>query len=731
MIHFDWKCGERIELDDMAYAVERRVPTGVQFVAIGDGTVTTISDVDLFKAFEQGRLRRHIAPSNASPVRLLNPPARDFTAFPEKQRKTAIARCRLVDALLAECGTLEMGNAALATAIERVRSLPDMPKHLSISTVRRLIRAHKAAPGPLGKGDVLSNVPGQRGPRRRRIDGHVRLLIDEGLAKHWLKLEPDQLQAIYWRVEASVAAENRHREQGAENGKPVALLKMPSLATFYRIVAEYDDRDRIKKQDGARASRNAYRQDLKTYEEHVPMGVLEIDHTPVDVTVVDANDLVLGRPTLTIAIDRCSRMVVAFVLHWEGESYAAIMMTLRHAIRPKTYVREMFGDKIKNEWPCWGLPFMICIDNGTAGHSHNLDAACESLGNIAIDYTETRRPQHKAKVERVFSTFNSYLFHALPGASLVRGRDSDYNPATAARIELHALNLAFHRMIIDFYNSKYHHGLRDIPIDVWRAGIEKHKPRTPSHIDDLDVLSSGSKTRLLTNQGIRIFGLRYNVLALEMLRVEAKGDVTVNVRYDPTDITKIQVHDAVRARYINVECLDADVHGLSLWQWNAIRQRQVEKKKNNDRSGIWSERNAIVDELAEHSKKHGNRKRGKRHAARHHSATATPDQLASREPIDLKKPPPAHALRGRIRGNRLTDYTTIPDLPPAAVKATPTAIPDLPLDNDGFNTTQKNPETPKPVLEIVPHGPGKDARNDDSDFEEFLSKNPFTARRHR
>jgi putative transposase len=43
------------------------------------------------------------------------------------------------------------------------------------------------------------------------------------------------------------------------------------------------------------------------------MDVLQIDHTPVDVMVVDAERrLSIGRPWLTVAIDVASRMVAGF-----------------------------------------------------------------------------------------------------------------------------------------------------------------------------------------------------------------------------------------------------------------------------------------------------------------------------------------------------------------------------------------------------------------------------------
>lgn len=737
----DFKTGERIELDGIAFVVERRTPSGIQMCGVGDGFPRTVTDEDLVVAFMEGRLRRHVVPAGATPLRTLNPPSRDFTAIPERRRATAAARCLFVETLRAEFGGLVIGDEDLRRAVERLKALDGMPKHLSPSTARRLIRVYKAAPGPLGKGDLLANVPGRPGPKRRRTHGTVALMIDDALSEQWLTPTPDELLATYWQVHAAVDRENALRAQRPDDPTGPLPLRMPSLATFYRIVAEYDDKDRVRKQDGSRAARNSYQPVLATPEERKPMGALEIDHTPIDVIVVDVNGLVLGRPTLTIAVDRCSRMIVGFALHWEGESYAGIMMALRHAIMPKTYLREAFGDAIANDWPCWSLPSTIVIDNGPANHSHNLDAACASLGNIEIDYTESRRPQHKAKVERTFGRLNKILFHQMPGATLKRGRDSDYDPSKLARIQLQHLNRGLHRSIVDFFNVKYHHTLGDTPLAVWTDRVEKVTLRTPAHIDDLDVLSSGSQTRTLSVQGIRLFGLRYNSLAIENLRIRARGDHDVNVRYDPTDITKIQIHDPIQERYVDVPCLDPEVHGLSLWRWNAIRKRRLEKKKQNYRSGIWTTRKAIIDEMTAHAVKPSNRTKGKRHAARMHGAATTPDKLARREPTDLRERPPADRPRARGRGEKPADYRSIPELPPVAVK--PAAIvPDLPpvaekqvavaaiLPIEDVSAKHQNASDESGASQV---GSSQDqvrvdAGSDDA-FEAYVAKNLFRARR--
>jgi putative transposase len=61
-----------------------------------------------------------------------------------------------------------------------------------------------------------------------------------------------------------------------------------------------------------------------------------MDHTPLDLFLIDDRTwLPLGRPTLTVALDCYSRMILGYYLSYGGTSAAAVLATLRHAILPK------------------------------------------------------------------------------------------------------------------------------------------------------------------------------------------------------------------------------------------------------------------------------------------------------------------------------------------------------------------------------------------------------------
>ena len=73
-----------------------------------------------------------------------------------------------------------------------------------------------------------------------------------------------------------------------------------------------------------------------TYRMDNALEVVQIDHTPVDVIVVDeAHRLPIGRPWLTLAIDVATRVVVGFYVSLEAPSSTSVALCLTHAVLPR------------------------------------------------------------------------------------------------------------------------------------------------------------------------------------------------------------------------------------------------------------------------------------------------------------------------------------------------------------------------------------------------------------
>ena len=73
-----------------------------------------------------------------------------------------------------------------------------------------------------------------------------------------------------------------------------------------------------------------------TYRVDNALEVVLIDHTAVDVIVVDeAHRLQIGRPWLTLAIDVANRVVVGFYVSLEAPFSTSVTSCLRQAVLPK------------------------------------------------------------------------------------------------------------------------------------------------------------------------------------------------------------------------------------------------------------------------------------------------------------------------------------------------------------------------------------------------------------
>jgi putative transposase len=66
--------------------------------------------------------------------------------------------------------------------------------------------------------------------------------------------------------------------------------------------------------------------------------VVQIDHSPVDVIVVDeVHRLPIGRPWPTLAIDVATRVVVGFYVSLEAPSSTSVALCLTQAVLPKEF----------------------------------------------------------------------------------------------------------------------------------------------------------------------------------------------------------------------------------------------------------------------------------------------------------------------------------------------------------------------------------------------------------
>ncbi len=190
------------------------------------------------------------------------------------------------------------------------------------------------------------------------------------------------------------------------------------------------------------------------------MECVEVDHTVLDLMVVDEKEgLVLGRPRITLFIEWSTRACLGFTVGFEGTSTQTVLECLRTAVSLKDYVQTMY-DKVQNEWPCWGLPRYLKLDNGPEFHSETFRQTMAELG-IHLIYCPRKKPWFKGRVERAIKSLNVDLMATLPGATLTQlyNRITGNDPSEYAVIDIHTLRHILHIWVIDIYHQDYHRGV--------------------------------------------------------------------------------------------------------------------------------------------------------------------------------------------------------------------------------------------------------------------------------
>src|SRR5271156_2601970 len=231
---------------------------------------------------------------------------------------------------------------------------------VSRSTLSRLTTAYRA------KGTVSSVEPRSKGRRKDTLvlDAKREKLIASTIHEIYLKPERPTMTYLIEQVRARCAQKG---------------LALPDRGTIRTRVDRIDRRTvALKRKDakGVKATKTVSGQ----YVTSRPLEVVQIDHTEVDVFLVDetTRKTMDKRPWLTLAIDVFTRMVVGFHLSMDKPSRVSLGLCMLNAVYDKSaWLAER---KIDASWPAAGLPEAVHADNGADFRSHAFAWACREEG---------------------------------------------------------------------------------------------------------------------------------------------------------------------------------------------------------------------------------------------------------------------------------------------------------------------------------------------------------------
>jgi putative transposase len=359
---------------------------------------------------------------------------------------------------------------------------------LSIPRTYRLVQDFRSRPL------TASLLPLKRGRVKgsRRLDPKVEARVDEAVDAIYLKLERPTVKRLFGEVHRNCVAVG---------------LKPPSMKALRARVTARSLRERTKAREGASVATDRFRQVRPGLRTERPLQVVQIDHTKVDIMLVDdVTRACIGRPWLTLVLDVYTRMVAGLTLSLDPPSAAGTALAVTQAVLPKT---EWLKDRAINlAWSTFGLPEIIHVDNGAEFHSRAFERGCQQHG-IRIDYRPPATPRFGGHIERLMGTLMGRV-HALPGTTFsdiaARG---DYASEARAILTFREFERILVMEVLGPYHNEVHQGLGRTPVAAWADGVSGMTLRAPVDPDGLLLDFLPFEERVVRRDGVRLFNVLY------------------------------------------------------------------------------------------------------------------------------------------------------------------------------------------------------------------------------
>ena len=601
MQSYTFKVGASLAIDGQRSRIIRMLSDGrIQLEVESDGTLALTTREELLHQYAQRRMQfvGSDVPSDKSTT--TNTTSRSLHTFSEKIQNKAIRKKQYLDFILRQGSFISTSAILEPMIIECARELNDTCPPSTVSVWRwykEFVRCQRDYRAIIDRHD-------RQGGKGSRLHPDVQALLQDAIDSIYLTEERQSGDEVCSELQRRIDKKN---EFCTDREK----LIVPHRATIYRAIASLDKYDEMSARYGSRIAQMKFRTSgLGVRPRHI-LERVEIDHTPLDLFVIDERTgLPQGRPTVTFAIDTKSKMPVGMHVGFTGTSIEAVFACLRHAMTPKTYVKEDYPE-IEHDWPCHGRIETLVCDNGLEFHSTELERVAFELGT-QLQFCPKRQAYYKGSIERFLKTLNYQFARSLPGHSFAKWfHREDYDPLKHAVITFEQLMRYLHRWIIDIYAQKLHRGINSSPYRKWSEAAKEMPPELLSDISGLDITLGRTCERTLFHYGIELHNLRYNDKAMLSLRRQHGDSAKLDVRYYFDDISVIHVIDPITKEAIPVPALDQTyTRELSLEQHRLICARTRETNNNTiDLSALARAKAEIREIISELSFSKSQRKR--------------------------------------------------------------------------------------------------------------------------
>ncbi|VVO87295.1 Transposon Tn7 transposition protein TnsB [Pseudomonas fluorescens] len=425
--------------------------------------------------------------------------------------------------------------------------------------------------------EILALVPRKRGWKSgaTRLTIEAEKIIRDVIDDHYLKSQRPSIQSTI----AEVAM--RAKAQG---------ITPPGASAIRARIAKIPEKQVLRKRGFADQARNRYTPSVGKFPgADYPLAVIQIDHTPIDLIVVDdLHRKPIGRLWLTVAIDVHSRMIAGYYLALEEPSEISVGMCIAHAVLPKEDWLNVH--QVEGDWPVWGFPRVVHSDNGPDFRAENVRRSCSNY-NIENVFRPVKVPKYGGHIERLLGTFMRML-HELPGTTFSNTNDRDgYDSDKNATLTMGEFERWLVRAILRYHQSP-HSAIYMSPARKWQLGFFGNREldplvSVPPRPDDaltvqLDFLPSFHRTVQTYGVQIDVFyyseALRHWINTTDPETGLARKFI---FRRDPRDISVIWFFDPLLKQYFRVPVANQAFPAATVWEFRAAKKKAVDEGREN------------------------------------------------------------------------------------------------------------------------------------------------------
>jgi putative transposase len=412
-------------------------------------------------------------------------------------------------------------------------------------------------------GTILGLISNKVGAKKgnTRLNNEIEILIKRIIDNYYLTIQKPSIQSVVDKVLAECKRMN---------------IIAPHSNTIRNRIESITEYEKLKKQGNRGIARTKYEPAPNKFEADYPLQLIEIDHTPCDIILVDdEHRLPIGRPWITVAIDIYSRMIVGYYLSMNAPSVTSVGMCVSNTILPKDTLLAKFD--VNSNWNVWGFPETIHVDNGADFRADAVKKAGLAHG-INIEFRPVGRANFGGHIERVIGTL-MHEIHNLPGTTFSnikqRGEyDSDAN-ASMTFFEFEKWLVTF---ITKIYHKRVHNSLSLTPEQQWEEGLFGdensigfiQKPSSNSTII-LDFLPIYERT--IQKNGVNIEGLNYydHVLRTKINQTENGKKKQFIFKRDPRDIRYVWFYEESTKEYFKIPVANQNMPSMTAWEFDSIK----------------------------------------------------------------------------------------------------------------------------------------------------------------